>query len=126
MPTARLMTDEGISGSPSLTPDGALIGIVTRTDLVRAFARTDPEIEREIRDIVLRTLWMERPGLHVRVERSEVALVRKVAASKRVELLEALAARVPGVVTVRSTDGHGTTRRRPGDEARVQSTARGR
>ena len=38
---ARLMTDRGIKRLPVVDADGVLLGIVTRTDLVRAFARTD-------------------------------------------------------------------------------------
>jgi CBS domain-containing protein len=57
---ARLLTAKGIKRLPVVNPDGILVGIVTRADLVRAFARTDAEIEREIRDdVVTRTLWLE-------------------------------------------------------------------
>src|SRR4029078_974237 len=48
---ARLMTDLGIKRLPVVDDDGALIGIVTRTDLVRAFSRSDNEIERELREM---------------------------------------------------------------------------
>ena len=116
---ARLMTDEGIKRLPVVDADGALIGIVTRTDLVRAFARTDQEIEREIRELVLRTLWIEEPGLYLHVERGEVRLGGKIQRRADAELLASFAALVPGVVAVHSTlrwawDDTRPTRERPG------------
>ena len=71
---ARSMTEYGIKRLPVVDDDGALVGIVTRADLVRAFARSDEEIEREIDETVLRTLWIEEPALEVRVENGEVRL----------------------------------------------------
>lgn len=116
---ARLMTNDGIKRLPVVDDEGALIGIVTRTDLVRAFARTDREIEREIRDTVLRTLWIEEPGLNLRVEQGEVRLSGKIQRRADAELLETFAARVPGIVAVHSTlrwawDDTQPTRERPG------------
>lgn len=116
---ARLMTNDGIKRLPVVDDEGALIGIVTRTDLVRAFARTDREIEREIRDTVLRTLWIEEPGLNLRVEQGEVRLSGKIQRRADAELLETFAARVPGIVAVHSTlrwawDDTKPTRERPG------------
>jgi CBS domain-containing protein len=100
---ARLMTENGIKRLPVVDDEGALIGIVTRTDLVRAFTRTDEEIEREIREILLDTLWLDEPGLHLRVERGEVRLAGKMRRRSDAELLARLAGRVPGVVGVHST-----------------------
>jgi CBS domain-containing protein len=44
---AALMIDRGVNRLP-VVDDGELVGIVTRADLIRAFARTDGEISREI------------------------------------------------------------------------------
>ena len=100
---ARLMTERGIKRLPVVDEEGTLIGIVTRTDLVRAFTRGDEEIEREIREMVLEALWLDEPGLQLRVERGEVRLAGKMRRRSDAELLARLAARVPGVVGVRST-----------------------
>src|SRR5262245_30309110 len=75
---ARLMLSNGIKRLPVVDEDGALIGIVTRTDLVRAFARSDEEVEREIHETLLETLWLDEPGLDVRVARGEVRLAGKM------------------------------------------------
>ena len=100
---ARLMVERGIKRLPVVDADGTLIGVVTRTDLVRAFVRSDEEIEREIRDMVLRTLWIDEPGWELRVERGEVGLSGTLQRRSDAELLEHFAGRVPGVVAVRST-----------------------
>ena len=99
---ARSMTDLGIKRLPVVDDDGALIGIVTRTDLVRAFSRSDDEIEREIREM-LETLWLDEPGLQLRIERGEVELTGQMRRRSDAEVLVRLTRRVPGVVDVRST-----------------------
>jgi CBS domain-containing protein len=100
---ARLMTEKGIKRLPVVDADGELVGIVTRSDLVRAFARPDDEIEREIReDVVRRALWIEDKALDLRVERGEVTLSGELERRSDAELLPPFVARVPGVVTVRS------------------------
>lgn len=101
---ARLMTEHGIKRLPVVDPDGKLLGIVTRSDLVRAFARPDDEIEREIReDVVRQTLWIESEKLDLRVERGDVTLSGRLERRSDAELLPLFVARVPGVVSVRST-----------------------
>jgi CBS-domain-containing membrane protein len=100
---ARLMTEHGIKRLPVVDAYGSLVGIVTRSDLVRAFARSDHEIAREIReDVVTRTLWIEDPGLEVRVDRGEVTLTGELERKADADLLSLFVARVPGVISVRS------------------------
>ena len=50
------MLDGRVHRLPVVDVNGALVGIVTRADLVRAFARTDDDIEREIRKEVIERL----------------------------------------------------------------------
>ena len=114
---ARLMTGLGIKRLP-VVDEGTLMGIVTRTDLVRAFTRCDEEVEREIREMLLETLWLDEPGLKLRVERGEVRLAGEMRRRSDAELLARLTQRVPGVVRVHSTlrwdwdDGHPAKERR--------------
>ncbi len=99
---ARLMTEYGVNRLP-VVKDDVLVGIVTRTDLVRAFVRSDEEIERELRDEVIeRTMWLDRDSVHVDVKRGAVSLTGTLRSRSDVALLERMTARIPGVVTVTS------------------------
>jgi len=100
---ARLMSERGINRLPVMTEDGKLVGIVTRADLVRAFVRSDEEIARELReDVAVGTLWLNAEKLDITVEEGEVTLAGEVEQKAHAELLERFAARVPGVISVRS------------------------
>jgi CBS domain-containing protein len=100
---ARRMSDLGIKRLP-VVKDGDLVGIVSRTDLVRAFVRSDDEIRREIReDVLLRTLWLEVPeAVDVQVERGAVRMSGQVETATDAVLAQKLVARVPGVVSVQA------------------------
>lgn len=101
---ALTMLEEGINRLPVVDEAGKLVGIVSRANLVRAFARTDGEIAREIEDDVLRrTLWLEPGNVRVAVENGAVALEGRVETPSDVELLETMVRRVPGVVSVESS-----------------------
>lgn len=97
---ARIMTERGINRLP-VVKDGALVGIVTRADLVRAFNRPDEELATEIRsDVVERAMWLPQDQIGVVVTNGEVELTGVVDTRVDAEVLERLAARVPGVVSV--------------------------
>lgn len=96
------MVDERVNRLPVLE-DGTLVGIVTRGDLVRAFARSDVEIETEIREGVLRRdLWVAPERVDARVQHGEVDLAGEVESQEEAKLIEEFVRRVPGVVAVRS------------------------
>jgi CBS domain-containing protein len=98
---ARLLVEHGIKRLPVVDRDGRLVGIVTRTDLVRVFTRSDAEIEREIQDEVLeRALWAQPGDVQVSVAGGEVQLRGEVEHERDAEILPRLVARVPGVVSV--------------------------
>ena len=99
---ARLMTERGINRVPVVKGD-ELVGIVTRTDLVRAFTRSDQEIEGELRDEVLeRTLWLDRDTVELQVTRGAVKLIGTLQTRSDAVLLERMSGRIPGVVSVTS------------------------
>lgn len=101
---ARLMLEKGVNRLPVVTQDGRLVGIVTRADLVRAFARSDEEIAKEIREDVLRhVLWVEPQTIAVAVRDGEVKLTGELGTSTDAEILEKLVEKIPGVISVRST-----------------------
>jgi CBS domain-containing protein len=97
---ARLMVTEGVNRLPVLD-DGKLTGILTRADVVRAFTRTDAEIAEEIRgDILRRTFWLEPGRVTVTVADGHVSIEGELETEADCEVLPALVARVPGVVSV--------------------------
>ena len=95
---AEMMLAQRVNRLPVLQ-DGRLVGIVTRADLVRAFARSDAAIAREIREDVLGTHMLLDEHA---VEEGEVHLSGELGRRTQAELLPALAGRVPGVVGVAS------------------------
>jgi CBS domain-containing protein len=99
---AEMMIETGVH-QLAVVSAGGLVGIVTRADLVRAFVRSDAEIVHEIREDVLHgLLWLAPQSIQVTVEQGEVALAGEVERKLHAELLPALAARVPGVISVNS------------------------
>jgi CBS domain-containing protein len=101
---ARAMLENRVKRLPVVDFHGKLQGIVTRSDLVRAFIRTDAEIEREIRtDVVERTLWSGPEAVDVSVDGGEVTLTGQLETQGDVDILLKLVARVPGVLDVRSS-----------------------
>ena len=110
---ATLMIEEGVNRLPVIDDEERLIGIITRADLVRAFVRSDAEVEQEIReDVIRRTLWIEPDTIQVEVEGGEVRLSGEVETKGDAELIPTFVQRVPGVVGVlsklrwREEDGH--------------------
>jgi CBS domain-containing protein len=101
---ARRMIEHGVNRLPVVTQDERLVGIVTRADLVRAFARPDAAIATEIqKDIVERVLWVEPSTIDILVREGEVRIGGELETSTDVEIFERLVERVPGVVSVQST-----------------------
>jgi CBS domain-containing protein len=97
---ARLMSERAVNRLP-VVRDGALVGILTRADLVRAFVRSDEEIAREIRaDVFERALWLPPDSFELEVSRGEVAISGHVERESDAAVVERLARRVPGVVSV--------------------------
>lgn len=104
---ARLMVEEGVNRLPVVSNDGALLGIVTRADLVRAFTRSDEEIAQEIReDVLRRALWVDPAIFEITVRDGDVELAGELETSTDAVVLEKLVERIPGVVSVRSTVTH--------------------
>ena len=97
---AGLMLDHRINRMPVLRGD-QLVGIITRSDLVRAFTRSDAAIEQEIRDEILqRTFWLPAGAVAVTVCEGVVQLVGEVETRADAEMLPETVRRVVGVVAV--------------------------
>ena len=80
---------------------GRVVGILTRHDLVRLFARADDELEREIREDALSDLsWPD--AIDVKVENGEVTLRGQADSRLHAETLPMRVRHVLGVVSVDS------------------------
>ena len=100
---ATMMIEEGVNRLPVVDEEDRLIGIITRADLVRAFVRSDAEIEAEIReDVFRRQLWLEPDTIQLEVVGGEVRLSGEVDSRTNAELIPTFVQRVPGVVAVLS------------------------
>jgi CBS domain-containing protein len=96
---AALMLERGVSRLP-VVDGSSLVGIVTGTDLVRAFARTDQEIEREIREVLTRSFWLDVSAVTVTVASGHVTVEGEVDTQAVGDILPTAIERVPGVVSV--------------------------
>jgi CBS domain-containing protein len=97
---ARLMHEKGVKRLPVTDPEGRVIGIVSRPDLLRVFLRPDTDIEREVVEEVLGRFVIE-PGAVVAVVRHGVVLVRgRVERRSLIDTLVGLVRGVEGVVGV--------------------------
>ena len=106
---AALMLDRQVNRLPVVDRTGALVGIVTRADLVRAFVHTDDEIARDIREeVLLQELWLDPNEFEIEVANGEVTISGPVSSDSEHYLLARRIGLVPGVVSV---DVRETTRR---------------
>lgn len=100
---ARKMTELGVKRLPVVTPDGTLEGIISRADVMGAFARPDSELRDEVyEDVALGVLQLHDSNLSVEVVDGSVSLSGSVPTRSEARLLEELANRVEGVVSVTS------------------------
>ncbi|MFE9693805.1 CBS domain-containing protein [Micromonospora sp. NPDC005806] len=104
---ARLMDREVVKRLPVLDDLGRLVGIVTRSDLLRVHLRSDAEIRADVVQEVLRRVLAVRDGLvTVQVRDGEVTLDGRLDRRSAVELAGRLAAQVSGVVQVHNVIGY--------------------
>ncbi|MFJ2597060.1 BON domain-containing protein [Streptomyces erythrochromogenes] len=86
---------------------GTLVGIVSRTDLLRPMLRRDDAIRDEIVDDVLgRTLRMTPGGVSVTVRDGVVSLSGRVEDRSTIVVVERLCQSVDGVVSVDQSLGY--------------------
>lgn len=99
---AAVMTARGVNRLP-VVDDGRLVGIVTRADLVRAYVRSDEELERAIReDVLLRILWLDPNLFTVTVTDGAVSISGRVERRSTAEMIERAVSMVPGIVHVKT------------------------
>ncbi|MEZ7002220.1 CBS domain-containing protein [Streptomyces sp. AD55] len=99
---ARLMARHRVKRLPVVGPDGTLVGLVSRSDLLRVFLRPDAEIAEEVRrEVVAERLPDPADGIRVDVREGVVTLTGRVPDPTVVPLVVRLVRSVEGVVDVR-------------------------
>lgn len=98
---ARLMDRHKIKRLAVTGPDGHLIGIISRADLIRVFLRPDAEIEREIVDDIFdRFLGTDAARVRVTVAEGMVTLAGQVEKKSMIPFALRMSRSVDGVVDV--------------------------
>lgn len=100
---AREMLEYGINRLPVVS-NGHLVGIVSRADLVRAFARSDEDTAADVRQQVEYFLAVAGDGfdVHTEVEEGRATLTGSVRRRSVAESVPPFVAKIPGVVEVES------------------------
>lgn len=100
---ARMMRKAGVKRIPIVDDNGRLVGILSRSDILRAFARADADIVAEIEDHIMGdVLWLDPRRVSIRCIEGNVVMNGQLETRSDVTLLEALARRVDGVVSLAS------------------------
>jgi CBS domain-containing protein len=98
---ARVMDRHAVKRLPVVDGDGRLLGIVSRSDLLKVFLRTDEDIREEIvRDVFMHVLWVEPDQVDVQVRQGVVVLTGKLEMKSGIAIAERLTRGVDGVVNV--------------------------
>jgi CBS domain-containing protein len=98
---ARVMAHAHVKRLPVIDPEGHLTGIVSRSDLLKVFLRTDDEIAEEVRRDVVGLLFPGGcPPIEVRVDEGRVTLRGRVPDTAFVPVAARLTRAVEGVVDV--------------------------
>lgn len=97
---ARIMEKTGVKRLPVVDGSG-LRGLISRADILRAFARADLEIIEEIEERILgQTLWVDPEKVEVGSVDGNVTLSGRLSTRTEAQLLVELVKRVDGVASV--------------------------
>jgi CBS domain-containing protein len=121
---ARLMHRHAVKRLPVVGPEGTVLGIVSRADLLKVFLREDREIAREVsEDIVRRTLWIDPATIRVIVQSGVVMLEGQIERRSLIPVLVNLVHAVEGVVGVENRLSHLVDDTAPSSELPLPWTA---
>jgi CBS domain-containing protein len=100
---ATAMRENAVKRLPVVDQAGIVVGIVSRSDLLKIFLRADDEIRTEIeREVLDGAMWLARDAVRVEVHDGEVSLVGDVERCSDADAIAGLVHGVDGVVDVHS------------------------
>lgn len=98
---ARLMQERNVRRLVVVDGNGRIAGIVSRSDLLQVFLRTDEELRREVKDVLIPALLLESTdGIRVDVRWNVVTLSGEVDRLSDARILSRMAGDIDGVVSV--------------------------
>lgn len=104
---ARILLGSGLKRLPVVDEEQRVVGMVSHSDLLRPYLRSDEDIRREIvKDVILRAMWIDPADVDVRVEGGVVVLGGHVEFRSTREILVEMVGRVAGVVWVEDKMTH--------------------
>ena len=97
----RRMHEAGVKRLPVEDELGRLVGIVTRSDLLKIYLRPDAEIRHDVAEEVMRHVLSDRPGtMEARVCDGVVTLAGRLRYRSAAERAVRITGQIPGVVDV--------------------------
>lgn len=103
---ARLMYREAVKRLPVVDARGDVVGVVSRSDLLKTFLRGDESIQQDIAEEVLRKALSIDPGtVGIAVDRGVVRLTGNVETRSLADLVARMVERVEGTVAVENQLG---------------------
>jgi CBS-domain-containing membrane protein len=104
---ARILLGSGLKRVPVVDEEKRVVGIVSHSDLLRPYLRSDEDIRREIvKDVILRAMWIDPTQVDVRVDGGVVELGGHVEFRSTREILVEMVGRVAGVTWVEDKMTH--------------------
>lgn len=100
---ARELAEAGVRRLFVMDGDGALVGVLSRRDLLKLYVREDDELRTTIRDEIFgRTLWVDPDTIDVEVTDGVVALQGRLERQSEVDIAGHLVRSLPGVVDLQN------------------------
>lgn len=100
---ARELAQAGVRRLFVMDDDGALVGVLSRRDLLKLYLREDDDIRTTIRDEILgRTLWVDPDTIDVEVTDGVVSLQGRLERQSEIDIADHLVRSLPGVVDLRN------------------------
>jgi CBS domain-containing protein len=96
---ASMMIKDKIKRIP-IERSGKLVGIVSRNDILKVFARPDEVVEELIRDWLQEDLWIDVDNLEIAVQKGVVTVSGSVGRRSKIGLIESAVREIDGVISV--------------------------